>query len=110
MDDPQLQNKPTRAPVPVPEMTAIRQQIDMLDAQLVALLAHRQTLIQAAGKAKPRRDTVRDEARIEEVMRLVLAHASKHGLSHEIAEPIWRHLIELSIAYEYQVYDQQTDK
>ena len=58
-----------RAPVPCPEMQEIRAQIDALDKRLVALLAERQKLIAAAGEVKPSRDTVRDEARIEEVVR-----------------------------------------
>ena len=96
-----------RAPVPVPEMQDIRAQIDALDKRLVAILAERQKLIAAAGKVKPSRDTVRDEARIEEVMRLVLAEAEKSGLAREIAEPVWRQLIESSIAYEYGVFDKR---
>lgn len=96
-----------RAPVPVPEMQDIRAQIDALDKRLVALLAERQKLIAAAGKVKPSRDTVRDEARIEEVVRLVLAEAKKSGLAREIAEPVWRQLIESSIAYEYGVFDKR---
>ena len=96
-----------RAPVPVPEMQDIRAQIDALDKRLVALLAERQKLIAAAGKVKPNRDTVRDEARIEEVVRLVLAEAEKSGLAREIAEPVWRQLIESSIAYEYGVFDKR---
>ena len=55
-----------RAPVPCPEMADIRKQIDILDKKLVGLLAERQQLIEAAGKVKPVRQTVRDEARIEE--------------------------------------------
>ena len=96
-----------RAPVPVPEMQDIRAQIDALDKRLVAILAERQKLIAAAGKVKPSRDTVRDEARIEEVVQLVLAEAEKSGLAREIAEPVWRQLIESSIAYEYGVFDKR---
>lgn len=96
-----------RAPLPCPEMGEIRQQIDALDKRLVALLAERQKLIAAAGKVKPNRDTVRDEARIEEVVALVLAEAEKAGLASGIAEPVWRQLIESSIAYEYGVFDKR---
>ena len=96
-----------RAPVPCPEMHEIRAQIDTLDKRLVALLAERQKLIAAAGEVKPSRDTVRDEARIEEVVQLVLAEAEKLGLAREIAEPVWRQLIESSIAYEYGVFDKR---
>ena len=96
-----------RAPVPCPEMHEICAQIDTLDKRLVALLAERQKLIAAAGEVKPSRDTVRDEARIEEVVQLVLAEAEKSGLAREIAEPVWRQLIESSIAYEYGVFDKR---
>ena len=96
-----------RAPVPCPEMVDIRQAIDALDEKLVALLAERQKLIAAAGKVKPSRDTVRDDARIEEVIALVKKQAAKAGLAEAIAEPVWRQLIESSIAYEYSVFDKR---
>ena len=96
-----------RAPVPCPEMVDIRDRIDLLDKKLVALLAERQQLIEAAGKVKPARQTVRDEARIEEVVRLVLAEARAQNLSAEIAEPVWRQLIESSIAHEFSVFDKR---
>ena len=96
-----------RAPLPCPEMQDIREQIDALDKRLVALLAERQKLIAAAGKVKPSRDMVRDEARIEEVIALVLAEAETAGLAGEIAEPVWRQLLERSIAYEYGVCDKR---
>ena len=96
-----------RAPVPCPEMIDIRDQIDLLDKKLVALLAKRQQLIEAAGKVKPARQMVRDEARIEEVIRLVLAEAHSQKLSAEIAEPVWRQLIESSIAHEFSVFDRR---
>lgn len=88
-------------------MKDIRRDIDALDKKLVALLAERQKLIEAAGKVKPARDTVRDEARIEEVVALVKKEAAKVGLADEIAEPVWRQLIESSIAYEYGVFDKR---
>ena len=96
-----------RAPVPCPEMADIRNRIDILDKKLVALLAERQQLIEAAGKVKPARQTVRDETRIEEVIRLVLAEARAQNLSPEIAEPVWRQLIESSIAHEFSVFDKR---
>lgn len=88
-------------------METIRRQIDALDKHLVALLADRQKLIEAAGKVKPARDTVRDDARIEEVIALVKQEAAKVGLAADIAEPVWRQLIESSIAHEYKVFDKR---
>ena len=88
-------------------MTSIRQQIDALDVELVKLLAQRQKLIESAGTVKPQRTQVRDDARIEEVVSLVLQAAKKEGLATEIAEPVWRQLIESSIAHEYRVFDKR---
>tara|TARA_B110000971_G_C19949314_1_gene472547 strand:+ start:443 stop:742 length:300 start_codon:yes stop_codon:yes gene_type:complete len=96
-----------RAPLPCPEMAEVRETIDALDRQLVALLSERQKMIEAAGKIKPARDTVRDDARIEEVIDLVLKEAAKTGLAAEIAEPVWRQLIESSIEHEYRVFDKR---
>ncbi len=96
-----------RAPTPCPEMADIRNRIDILDKKLVGLLAERQKLIEAAGKVKPARQMVHDEARIEEVIRLVLAEAQTQNLSAEIAEPVWRQLIESSIAFEFSVFDKR---
>ena len=94
-----------RAPLPCPEMAEVREKIDALDRKLVGLLAERQKLIAEAGRVKPSRDTVRDDARIEEVIRLVLEEAGRAGLAAEIAEPLWRQLIESSIDYEFKVFD-----
>lgn len=96
-----------RAPLPCPEMATIRSKIDLLDKKIVKILAERQRLIEAAGKVKPRRDTVRDEARIQEVLNLVIAEARVQNLSIAIAEPVWRQLIESSISLEYSIFDKR---
>jgi isochorismate pyruvate lyase len=81
-------------------MAELREAIDALDARLVALLALRQGYMDRAAVLKTERGQVRDEARIEEVVANVLAEAKKAGLSPAIAEPVWRLLIERSIAHE----------
>lgn len=86
-------------------MTELRAAIDGLDSQLVAMLALRQRYIERAAVLKQARDAVRDEARIEEVVRHVTADALRQGLSPMIAERVWRSLIEASIAHEYQAFD-----
>ena len=47
-----------------------------------------------------------DAAMVEEVVSRVKAAARKAGLSADIAEPVWRTLIERCIAYEFEVWDQ----
>ena len=86
-------------------MAEVRQEIDHLDRLTVALLAERQTYIEAAGHIKSSRDNVRDNVRVEDVIQKVLAEAEACGLSADIAEPVWRTLIERCISHEYDVYD-----
>lgn len=86
-------------------MAQVRREIDRIDQALVALLAERQRYIEAAGRIKPQRDMVRDPERIEDVVSKVLARAAEAGLSADIAEPVWRQLIERSIAHEFQIFD-----
>ncbi len=86
-------------------MAELRAAIDVLDARLVTLLALRQTYMDRAAVLKTERAQVRDEARIEDVVAKVLAEAKKAGLSAAIAEPVWRLLIEQSIAHELEKFD-----
>ncbi|MEM9749371.1 MAG: chorismate mutase [Pseudomonadota bacterium] len=86
-------------------MADVRAEIDRLDRALVAMLAERQTYIEAAGRIKADRGTVRDPARIEDVVTKVLAEARAQGLSPAIAEPVWRSLIEQCIAHEFEIWD-----
>ncbi len=86
-------------------MTQLRAAIDRLDSQLVAMLALRQRYIERAAVLKESRNAVRDEARIEEVVRHVVAEGQRMGLSPAIAERVWRVLIEASIAHEYDAFD-----
>jgi isochorismate pyruvate lyase len=86
-------------------MTELRAAIDMLDARLVTMLALRQTYIERAAVLKSERGSVRDAARVEDVVRKVVAEAARADLSPAIAEAVWRALIEASIAHEYEAFD-----
>lgn len=86
-------------------MSDVRQGVDMLDRELVRLLVIRQGYMHAAARIKQSRDAVYDEDRIEDVVAKVLVEANTQGLSQEIAEPVWRKLIERCIAHEFDVWD-----
>jgi len=86
-------------------MKELRAAIDAVDTWLVAMLALRQRYIERAAVLKAARDAVRDEARIEEVVRHVVAEGKRVGLSPAIAERVWLMLIEASIAHEYDAFD-----
>ena len=94
-----------RPPVECTTMAEVRQGVDALDRLLVAVLAERQGYMDAAARIKQNRDAVRDTARIEDVIAKVKAAARDAGLSEEIAEPVWRLLIERCIAHEYETWD-----
>lgn len=87
-------------------MKEVRIGVDALDRELVELLVRRQGYMDAAARIKGLRAAVRDDARIEDVVAKVKAHAQKQGLSTSIAEPVWRELIERSIAYELIKWDE----
>ena len=94
---------------PAPEacetMIDVRKGVDALDRALVTLLAERQRYMHAAARIKPNRDAVFDQARIDDVVAKVLVAAEPAGLSADIAEPVWRLLIDRCIAHEFSVWD-----
>ena len=94
-----------RPPGHCTNMSDVRDEIDRLDRALVRLLSERQRYIERAAEIKLNRTSVRDEARIEDVIAKVLAEASKAGLSADIAEAVWRTLVERSIAHEFNAFD-----
>lgn len=86
-------------------MTDVRAGVDAIDRELVRLLVTRQGYMHAAARIKPNREAVYDAARIEDVVSKVLVAAKSEGLSPDIAEPVWRKLIERCIAHEFGVWD-----
>jgi isochorismate pyruvate lyase len=93
------------APADCTSMAEVRQGVDAIDRALVALIAERQGYMDAAARIKTDRHVVLDKARIEDVVTKVKAAATEAGLSHAIAEPVWRTMIDRCIAYEFGVWD-----
>lgn len=86
-------------------MEEVRYEVDRLDRLLVQLVKERQDYMDAAARIKADRAIVRDEARIEDVVRKVLQSAKAQGLDAKIAESVWRNMIEQCIAYEFSRFD-----
>jgi isochorismate pyruvate lyase len=99
-----------KAPADCATMIEVRQGVDEIDRLLVAIIARRQGYMDAAARIKPNRAAVRDEARIQQVLDNVRAHAEAAGLSWAIAEPVWRTMMERCIAHEFDVYDRTRPK
>jgi isochorismate pyruvate lyase len=96
---------PIVAPADCADMPALRAQIDRVDRALVALIAERTGYIARAAEIKQRRDTVHDQARIEDVVTKVKREAAARGVPLALAEAMWRELIAQSIAHEFEKFD-----
>ncbi|WP_262691682.1 chorismate mutase [Kordiimonas aestuarii] len=86
-------------------MSEVRAEIDRVDRLIVPLLLERLEYIKQAGHIKPKRDAVRDEWRIEDVVSKAMGTANSLGGNSAYIEDIYRHLIEWSIAHEFDVWD-----
>ena len=86
----------------------MRAEIDRIDRDLVALLRERLNWVERAGTVKPNRDQVVDQPRIEEVIANVLVQAQDMSLPTEMAEKLWRLMIEQSIAHEFEIFDKKS--
>ena len=86
-------------------MNEVREEIDLIDRELVLLLARRQKCIEMAAVVKNDKDLVIDNERIEEVIDKVTKFGDSCGLEKDISEPLWRKLIDLSIQHEFKELD-----
>lgn len=90
-----------RDPSACRSMEDVRAGIDHVDAQLVALFKRRVGYIDRAAEIKrPLNLPARIDWRVEEVVAKVRARAEAEGLDPDLAETIWRRLIDWSIARE----------
>ena len=86
-------------------MAEVRQGVDSLDEQIVALLGERFRYMDAAARIKPGREAVRDEARKSEVIGNALRHAAAEGVPEAACGRLYELLVEASIAYEFERFD-----
>ncbi len=75
------------------DLDAVREHIDALDEELVALIAAREQLVLAAGRRKASAEAVRAPARVEQVVARVRAHAERSGASPDVVERTYRAMI-----------------
>jgi isochorismate pyruvate lyase len=86
-------------------MAQVRQGVDVLDREIIALLAERFRYMDAAARIKPDREKVRDEGRKAEVLANVAAAAAGAGVPGPVAAALYETLVEGSIAYELDRFD-----
>jgi isochorismate pyruvate lyase len=95
------------APDDCTTMAQVRAGVDATDRELVALLGRRFGYMRAAARIKPERAQVRDERRKAEVIANVRAEARASGWPEDVAANLWEMLIEASIAYELERFDEK---
>lgn len=87
-------------------MSEVRAGVDATDRALGELLATRFGYMRAAARIKPERSHVRDEPRKAAVIANAVAHARDNGWPPEAAAKLWEVLVEASIAYELDRFDE----
>ncbi|MDG1708864.1 MAG: chorismate mutase [Emcibacteraceae bacterium] len=91
-------------------MSELRSEIDLLDRTIVNMLKIRQGFMEQAADIKQSRETVRDVDRVEDVVKKVTDHAKTINASPELVDELYRTMIEWSINYEFNKFDELKDK
>jgi isochorismate pyruvate lyase len=89
----------------------LRGEIDAIDAQIVALLARRLQVVDRVIAVK-QRDGIAAHLpeRVEEVVAGMRRSASAHGLPPDLAEAVWRAMIDWIVLYEDETMRAQAGK
>ena len=88
-------------------MTQVRAGVDALDEEIMTLLGRRMRFMEAAARIKPDRAQVRDEPRKAAVIAHVREAAGRKGFPPEVAASLYELLVEASIAYELDRFDEK---
>ena len=82
----------------------VRQNIDSIDRELVALLARRGNFVTQAAAFKKTTSDVKAPARVEQVIAKVRAIAEEKGASPEVVEQVYRAMIAAFINEELKTH------
>jgi len=94
-----------KSPEQCQTMIEVREGVDQVDRELVALLARRFGYMDAAARIKAERGAVRDEPRKAQVLDNVGRAAEAAGLDAARIRAVWNELVEQSIAHEFDRWD-----
>lgn len=75
-------------------LNEVRANIDRLDDQILRLMAERSRYVAQAGRFKSSAATVRDDARIRQILVRIREKATKAGVSPDVAEATFRAMVE----------------
>ena len=88
-------------------MDELRKDINLLDNELLSLFDKRFNLIKDAAFLKSNFKELRDNERIEKVIKRMREKSSMVDLSEDLIEDLWRYIIELSIKYETEIFNKK---
>lgn len=98
-----------RQPDDCTTMADVRLGVDAVDRELIALLGRRFGYMRAAARIKPERGQVRDEGRKAQVIAQAREEAKQFGIPDALVADLWETLVEGSIAYELEHFEQKRD-
>lgn len=92
-----------------PIINEIRQDIDIIDYQIVELLAKRTQLVSLIGSLKASRFLVRDPGREEQVLARVKNIAENKGVAPELLERIYKYMFEFFVEFQKKQLSKDQD-
>ncbi|VXC95592.1 Isochorismate pyruvate lyase [Enterobacterales bacterium 8AC] len=87
----------------------IRAEIDMMDEQIIKLLAQRFQYVKAAAKFKTSPDAVRAKARFDAMIQTRRQWASENGLSPDVIENLYTQLVNYFISEELKHWSEEQE-
>ncbi|CCQ74721.1 chorismate mutase [Magnetospira sp. QH-2] len=87
-------------------MSQVRAEIDRLDRHILPLLAERSQYVAQAAAFKAERADVVVPRRIEEIIAHIRDIAEHHGMDKDLAEEIYRSMIDTFIRFEERRWDE----
>jgi len=88
-------------------MEELRKDLDILDEELLKIISKRFKFIEQAAIIKNDASDIRDNERIEEIILRLKGLAKNYDISSDIVEKLWRFIIDLSIEYEKEIFNQK---
>ena len=88
-------------------MDELRNDINLLDDELFIIFNKRFNLIKDAAFLKSNFKELRDNERIEEIIKRMRKKSLTVDLPEDLIEDLWRYIIELSIKYETKIFNKK---
>ena len=86
-------------------MVEVRAGVDATDLDLIEILERRFGYMRAAARIKSSKSDIRDEERKRRVILAAVNAAKLRGMPEERIAALWDALVETSIAYEFEIWE-----